>query len=129
MRILRILPLIALMLAGCVTRLGRFNTIAPGNVDWSRSSEFKRTEQRVEGSDMAQLIVFVPTKYQVTIETAVEHALAQVPGAIALQDGEIYGKFFWIPFIYGESGYMVQGSVLIDPKLAGSTAPQPTREQ
>jgi len=27
-------------------------------------------------------------------------------------------KYFYIPYIYGKSGYVVEGTVLIDPQLA-----------
>jgi hypothetical protein len=104
-------------LSSCVTRLGAFTVISTKNIDWSRTSEFTRYNQRVSGEDVYHIIIFIPTKFNVNIEEAVDKALEKVPGGIALVDAVLKSKFFWIPYIYGNSGYMIEGSVLMDPKL------------
>lgn len=115
MRTITFIALLSILLTGCVSRLGTFHMLAPRPVDWSRAGEFQKVEQRVKGKDHLQIIVVVPTKTQATLETATENALAQVPGAVALQDADVYARFFYIPFIYGESGYYVEGTVVVDP--------------
>jgi hypothetical protein len=109
-------------LTGCVTRMGTFSMLATSKVDWARSAEFKHVERKVEGKDIAEIYVIVPTKMHVSVEAAVAEALAQVPGAVALENGDLYSKYFWIPLIYGQSGYMVQGTVLVDPALLPADA-------
>jgi hypothetical protein len=54
------------------------------------------------------------------LKKAVDKAIEQVPGGIALVDAVLKSKFFWIPYIYGNAGYVVEGSVLVDPKLASA---------
>ena len=102
----------------CVSRLGAFTVISTKNIDWSRAAEYKRSNQKVEGTDIAHIIVIIPTKFNVTIEDAVDNALNQVPGAVALVDAVLRYKSFYIPYIYGQTAYIVEGSVLVDPKLA-----------
>jgi hypothetical protein len=118
------LGMLALVLAfgfsvtGCVSRLGAFTVISTKSIDWSRASQFTRSNQRVEGEDMYHIIIFVPTKFNITIEDAVDKALQKVPGSIALVDAVLRSKFFWIPYIYGRQGYYIEGNILIDPNLA-----------
>lgn len=110
--------LVAVMCTSCVSRLGAFTVISTKNIDWSRASEYQRSSKRVDGSDVCHIIVFVPTQFNVTIEDAVDEALESVPGAVALIDAVLRERFFYIPYVYGQQAYIVEGSVLIDPKLA-----------
>ncbi|MDR3112042.1 MAG: hypothetical protein LBU55_02585 [Elusimicrobiota bacterium] len=109
---------VSIALSGCVARLGSFTVISTKNIDWSRSPEFTRYNRRIIGKDIYHVIVFVPTKMNITIEEAVDKALEQVPGGVALIDVVLKRKFFTIPCIYGNDGFIVEGSVLVDPKLA-----------
>lgn len=106
------------LMSGCVTRLGAFSVISTKNIDWSRASEFRRSANRVEGSDMLQIIIVIPTKFAVTPAEAIDQALEKVPGAVALVDAVLSTSTFYIPYIYGKSGYIVEGGLLIDPSLA-----------
>lgn len=106
------------LLTSCVSRLGAFTVISTKNIDWSRAAEYQRSSKRVDGEDVCHIIIFIPTKMNITIEDAVDDALGKVPGAVALVDAVLRSKFFYIPYIYGQQAYIVEGSVLIDPKLA-----------
>jgi hypothetical protein len=107
-----------LVLTGCATRLGTFTVISTKTIDWSRASEFTRRNQWVDGQDICHIIIFFPTKFNVTVEDAVDNALEKVPGAVALIDAVLRSKYFYIPYIYGRSGFYIEGTVLVDPKLA-----------
>jgi hypothetical protein len=109
-----------IVLSGCVTRLGAFTVISTKNIDWSRASDFTRSDQRVSGKDIYHIIIFIPTKFNVIIENAVDKALEQIPGGIALVDAVLKRKYFWIPYIYGNAGYIIEGSVLVDQKLVSA---------
>jgi hypothetical protein len=110
---------IGLSLSGCATRLGAFTVVSTKNIDWSRAAEYTRSNQRVDGEDMLYLIILIPTKGSITIEDAVDKALEKVPGAVALVDAVIRHKYFNM-ILFAASGYVVEGSVLIDPKLASA---------
>ena len=113
--ILTLFALLAIiMLSGCVTRLGDFTVISTKNIDWSKASNFKRHTAEVEGQDIAHIIVFIPTKFAINIEEAVDEAIETVPGAVALTDAVIRHKFWYIPYIYGQEGYVIEGTPLID---------------
>ncbi len=106
--------LIAVTLSGCVTRLGDFTLISTKNVDLSKGASFQRGPSRVKGDDVVTIIIFIPTGIP-NMKTAIDKAIESVPGGIALLDAVLSQKAWW--FIFGESGYVVEGTPLIDPAL------------
>jgi len=75
----------------------------------------------VNGQDIAHIIIFIPTKFNVNIENAVDDALDKVPGAVALIDVVVKLRQINAVF-YGQVGYIIEGSALIDPKLLPDSA-------
>jgi uncharacterized membrane protein len=106
------------LFSSCVTRLGTFTVISTRNIEWNRAGEYQRNSKRVTGDDTAHIIILIPTRANVTIEEAVDNALNQIPGAVALVDVALRYTSFYIPYIYGRMAYIIEGSTLIDPKLA-----------
>jgi hypothetical protein len=113
---LTLLAAAVVLLSGCTQRYIDFTTISSKNMDMSRGAEFERGTQRVVGEDMSHIIVFIPTG-QPNAKEALDRAIEGTPGAVALLDGVITHKFWWIPYIYGQSSIEVEGTPLIDPRL------------
>ena len=114
---LKRLPLLIGLLAfasGCSQRLVDYTMISTKNIDLSRASSFTRAKQRVEGKDTIHIIIFIPTGVP-NMKEAIDRAIESVPGAIALVDGVLYHKGFWL--LYGQSWYVIEGTPLIDPAL------------
>jgi len=103
-------------LSSCTTRLMDFTIISTKNVDLSRAGSFKRNSTRVTGEDKKRIIVIIPTGVP-SAKEAVDRAIESVPGGVALVDGVLTQEFFYIPYIYGEQKFVVEGTVLIDPAL------------
>lgn len=82
----------------------------------SRGAEFERGAERVTGEDKFHIIVFIPTG-QPSAKEALDKAIESTPGAVALLDGVITHKSWWVPYIYGQSSIEVEGTPLIDPRL------------
>lgn len=116
MKKLTLLAAAAVLLSGCTHRYMDFTTISSKNMDMSRGAEFERGTKRVIGEDKAHIIVFIPTG-QPNPKEALDRAIESTPGAVALQDGVITQKFWWIPYIYGQTSVEVEGTPLIDPRL------------
>ena len=53
-------------------------------------------------------------------EEALDKAIESTPGAVGLVDGVITHYSWYIPYIYGENWYEVDGTPLIDPVLLKS---------
>ena len=69
---------------------------------------------------MVHWIIFIPTG-TVNIKEALDKAIESTPGCVALLDGVIYSKFWWIPYIYGQQSATIEGTPLIDPSLTYNT--------
>lgn len=119
-----VLGLIALISVGCTTRLVDFTAISTKNVDWSKAETFSRSSSRVKGIDKIHIIIFIPTGVP-NMKEAIDQAIESKPGGVALVDGVVYQKFWWIPYIYGQSSYVVEGTPLIDPALTGNVVSKP----
>jgi hypothetical protein len=115
--ILIILGIVAFIFTSCSHRVLDFTLISTKNVDLSKGASFERGKQRVEGTDVASIIVVIPTG-TVSIKEAVDRAIESMPGCVALLDGVIYSKFFYIPYIYGKQSATIEGTPLIDPSIA-----------
>lgn len=111
-----ILLIATAIVAGCTSRVTDFTIISTKNFDLSRASEFQRADVRAEGVDTKHIIVFIPTGVP-NAKEAIDRAIEQVPGGVALLDGVLSVHHFYIPFLYGQSSYIVRGTVLIDPAL------------
>lgn len=110
----------ALLLAaisGCSARLTDFTVISSKNVELARMHEFQRHPVRAAGVDMIHIISFIPTGAYPDAKSALDRAIESQPGGVALVDGVITRKWFYIPLIYGRDWYEVQGNVLVDPGL------------
>jgi hypothetical protein len=112
------LLVVALMVgvAGCSTRITDFTVLSTKNVDVSRVAVYERLAQRVEGDDTAHTILVFPTG-RPDMKEAIDRAIEQVPGGVCLVDGVLYRKWWYIPLIYGQTSFVVEGSVLVDPKI------------
>lgn len=106
----------ALLLSACSTRITDFTVISSKNIDLSRGADFKRSPTRVKGEDKKSIIILFPTG-EPNAKEAMDQAIESVPGAVGLLDGVITKHGWYIPYIYGEFWYEVEGTPLIDPML------------
>jgi hypothetical protein len=116
-KIITSILLIGILGTSCTNRLVDFTIISTKNIDMSKSANFQRGKTRAEGKDMIHIILFIPTGVP-NIKTAIDRAIESVPGCVALLDGVLTSSFWWIPYIYGQSYYIVEGTPLIDPSMA-----------
>ena len=104
--------------SACTTRLGEYTIISTKNVDTSAMSRYEKGHSRIRGEDKASIIVFVQMG-QPNMKEAIDNAIEGTPGAVALLDPVLYHEYWWIPFIYGESKFVVEGNPLLKPSMSG----------
>lgn len=104
-----------ILFSGCSPRLIDFTIISTKNVDLAKSDKFKRGSTRIEGKDIIHSVLFIPFGVS-NLKEAVDRAIEKIPGAVALVDGVVYVRN-WYAFIYGQSGYIVEGTPLIDTSM------------
>ena len=104
--------------SSCTQRLVDFTIISTKNVDLSNAPNFKRGKQRNEGTDRVYWILSIPLGIP-NMKEAIDRAIEQTPGAVALVDGVVSSKAMWF-ILSGYSEYIVEGTPLIDPSLANN---------
>lgn len=111
-----ILLITLLLLSNCSNRLIDFTIISSKNVDLSRFSDLERGKDRISGKDSKHIVIFIPIGTP-NAKQAVDNAIESTPGAVALVDGVLTAHWWYIPYIYGQQSYIVEGTPLIDQKL------------
>lgn len=101
------------LFTSCTTRLTDFTVISTKSIDLTQSGKYKKLNKRVKGEDKKKIIVFIPTGVP-SAKEAVDKAIESEPNGVALVDGVLSHKWFYIPYIYGESSYLVEGSILVE---------------
>ena len=104
------------LLTSCSQRMMDFTLISSKNVELSKFPTYERANLRVEGEDTKPIIIVIPTGYPDGKE-ALDRAIESYPGAVALLDGVFTYKWFYIPYIYGQYRYVIEGTPLYDPAI------------
>ena len=96
---------------GCMTHQGDFTVASTKLV---RLNEFELDKagrvKGAEGRDIAHIIVFIPTGVP-NIKTAMDEALVNGGGDV-MTDLTIDSYYWYIPYIYGQQGWIVKGDVI-----------------
>lgn len=112
------LLLLSIILTSCSHRITDFTIISTKNVDLSKASTFTRAKVRNEGVDKAHIILTIPFG-RPNLKEAIDRSIEMTPGAVALVDGVVYSKAWWV-LLYGQTKIIVEGTPLIDPSLASN---------
>jgi len=105
--------LLMLLFTGCINRIGDFTIASTKNIN-IKSETFKvDTSHRTEGSDTIYIIVFIPTG-TANMKDAMDKAIDNAPNAVGLTNVTVKQGFWWIPFIYGQEWYTVEGNPIYE---------------
>lgn len=108
---------VTMVLSSCSQRLAEFTILSSKNIDYSKLPDYKRMNGRVVGEDKAHIIILIPTGSPDTKE-AIDKAIEAVPGCVALVDVILERGGFYIPLLYGQSWITIEGTPLVDQKVA-----------
>lgn len=101
---------VVLLMSSCTQRLIDFTIISSKNVPITdKGAEFQKATSRVKGVDSKWSVLFVPGVPN--MKEAIDRAIEQYPGAVALTDGVVYQKS-WTCFLVGQNKYIVEGTPL-----------------
>ncbi|MBZ0166756.1 MAG: hypothetical protein K8I00_08100 [Candidatus Omnitrophica bacterium] len=110
----KLLPILVLVLicSGCATRHGDFTVVSNKLV---RTSNFDigsvERKKNITGEDVQHVIIFFPTSGPPTLEGAIDDAMEKGDGDV-MTDAVIKSWWFYIPYIYGKSGWSIKGDVV-----------------
>ncbi|GAB6163539.1 hypothetical protein JCM12298_27060 [Desulfothermus naphthae] len=109
--IILIWSLMVFIISGCAVRHGDFTVLSNKLIDTHNFNLNVQDRQKVTGEDINHIIIFVPTGGPPTLEGAIDDALDKSGGDV-LTDAVIKSWFFYIPYIYGQSGWKVEGTAV-----------------
>ena len=102
--------------SSCTQRIVDFTIISTKNIDLSKAASFERSKKRNTGTDRVYWLISIPLGIP-NMKEAIDRAIEQTPGSVALVDGVVYTKSMWF-ILCGFSEYIVEGTPLIDPALS-----------
>ena len=104
------LAAVLLLASGCSTR----DSFTVASTKLIRLDQFELDKanktKNVQGEDTAHIIIFVPTGTP-NLKTAMDRALEKGNGDV-MTDVVIENSFFYIPYIYGQTSWKVNGDVV-----------------
>lgn len=124
MKKLGLLALATLLFTSCSQNLFNFTIISTKNIELSKLSSLQKASEQTKGEDKASIIIIVPIK-RIKVDQAISNTIDAIPGCVALLDGVVHIKSWYIPYIYGEQKFVVQATPLIDPSIEKVIAPLP----
>lgn len=96
---------------GCTVRHGDFTVLSNRLIDTHNFDLDVPDRSRVTGRDIQHIILIVPAGGPPTLEGALDDAFEKSGGDV-LTDVVIKSWFFYIPYIYGQSGWKVEGTAI-----------------
>jgi hypothetical protein len=101
-----------LVSSGCVIRHGDFSVLSNKVLRLSAFELDKADRVRgIVGKDVSHIIIFIPTGGTPTLEGALDDALEKGGGDV-MTDAVVKAWSWYIPYIYGQSGWSVKGDVV-----------------
>lgn len=102
--------LLMFLLTGCVTHHGQYTVLSNKIVDVSDFTVSEVTGKNIEGRDVSHIVIFIPTKTNPNINDALRDAFKKADGDV-MTDVVITEWYWYIPYIYGQHGWSVEGDV------------------
>lgn len=99
-----------IIVSSCSRRIVDFTIISSKNVPiTNQGGNFQKATKRVKGIDSKWSILCIPGVPD--MKDAIDNAIEQYPGAVALTDGVIYNTG-WSCLLFGQNKYIVEGTPL-----------------
>ncbi len=103
----------ALFMNGCVTRIADLTVGSTKNIDIKKSLHRADESTRNTGIDKKHIIIFIPTGAP-NIKEAMDEAIEKSKGAVGLSNVTVKYGWWYIPYIYGQFWYEVEGSPVFE---------------
>ena len=97
--------------SGCAHRIADLTYVSTKALSQDEFAFASTDGQRVKGKDSIHILLVFPTGTP-NAEEALDRAIEQKKGGVALKNATIRSNWFYIPYIYGRSTITVEGEVL-----------------
>lgn len=102
-----------ILVTGCVQRIGDFTVASTKNMDIKRTLHRVDETTRLKDRDVAHIILFFPIGIP-DMKEAMDNAIEQKTGAVGLSNVTVKIGHWYIPFIYGQHYYEVEGNPIYE---------------
>ena len=101
------------ILSGCAHRQADLTLVSTRNVRYENILAARKAQNpaTVEGYDLQHLVLIFPVSATPNLEEAIDDAMDQAHGDCMI-DAVVYSYGWYIPLIYGQSGWKVTGKVV-----------------
>lgn len=97
----------------CTTRIADFTVVSTKNMDLNHSKGYYTSlNDRISGIDKNHILICVPTNPQLSWKEAVDKAIESRNSCVGLSNATIEMGTFYIPLLYGETWYKVEGDLI-----------------
>ncbi len=103
-------------LPGCVHRVGDFTVASTKNVNLKNEAHRVDESLRLVGKDTIHIISFIPTGMYPDMKEAMDNAIEKSPGAVALSNVTVKRVQWYIPLVYGQDSYEIEGNPVYEIK-------------
>lgn len=107
--------LATVVVSGCATRVGDFTVASTKNMDVKSSLHRVDESERVVARDVAHIILVFPLRLP-NMKEAMDNTIEKRPGAVGLSNVTVKRGGFYIPFLYGQDYYEVEGNPIYEAK-------------
>ncbi len=98
-----------LLTTACTQRIGDFTVGSTKNIDIKKTLHRVDETERLVGKDTKHIILFFPMGVP-NMKEAMDRAIEQRTGAVALSNVTVEQESFYIPFIYGQHSFLIEGN-------------------
>lgn len=96
----------------CTTRIVDCTIISTKSFSIDDSGNYQKLDTRIEGEDLSHMVIFIPLGLP-DVKEAIDNTIEQVPGCVGLADAVMYHTWFYIPYIYGQFRYIIEGTPIV----------------
>ena len=121
---LTLITCLLLSIISCTSRLIDCTIISTKSFELSDAANYEKLTERVEGDDVTHIVIFIPLGLP-DVKEACDTAIEQTPGCVGLSDAVLYSSWFYIPYIYGQIKYTIEGTPIVKK---GSPKPTPKKK-
>lgn len=102
-------------LSGCTHRIGDFTVASTKNMNHTNSNHRVDYNERVTGKDVKHTVLIFPTGRS-NMKEAMDNAIEKAPAAVGLSNVTVKIIDWYIPLIYGQRYYEIEGNPIYEAK-------------
>ncbi len=115
-----------LALSSCTSRILDLDVCSANDLDFSGNTQYVTADAvKVKGVSRRHTILIFPLGFPKLSEAARKAIAEGGPHAVALANVKVDATGWWIPYLYGQSVFTLEGNPILKKTAPAAPAPQP----